>query len=37
MVSGVDLSSKHVFSVVVLWEGVDGEGKFFDVPKMWRE
>ncbi len=35
MVSGVDLASKCVFSVVVLWEGVDGEGKFmFMSPKM---
>ncbi len=33
MISRVDLASKRVFSVVVLWEGVDGEGKFVYVSK----
>jgi hypothetical protein len=33
MVRGVDLASKRVFSIVVLWEGVDGEGKFIYAPE----
>ncbi len=33
MVRRVDLSPKHVFSLVILWEGVDGEGKFVYFPK----
>jgi hypothetical protein len=33
MISGVDLASKRVFSIVVLWEGVDGKGKFMYVSK----
>ncbi len=33
MISGVDLASKHVFSVALLWEGVDDEGEFVYVSK----
>ncbi len=33
MISRVDLVFKGVFSIVFLWEGVDGEGNFFYVSK----
>ncbi len=33
MVRGLNLLPKHVFSVVILWEGVDGEGKFVYAPQ----